>query len=161
MLFQKWIDFNQQVLSIFMCHCDDDFCRNFANAFRKWKTIWSFAALVAKFCENYFPKFRKPNKLSIFQFIFRAVPGGIEFRTMRWPSDHRPSDHWPLGTEDVGPKPARLWPLGYRGLQIARLFEHKWQSNISEYNNISSISEIWGEGTKNGLERIWRINGRS
>ena len=45
------------------------FCRNFANVFRKWKTLWIFAEIDAKFCKNSL-QFPKSSRLFIIQFIF-------------------------------------------------------------------------------------------
>ena len=46
-------------------------CRNFANVFRTWKTIWKFAELVAKSCEFSVENLPRPKKLLInIEFIF-------------------------------------------------------------------------------------------
>ena len=45
------------------------FSNNFANVFRKWKTIWIFEKLAAEFCEN-FPKIFETEKYFIIRFIF-------------------------------------------------------------------------------------------
>ena len=53
----------------------DDICRNFANAFRKWKMEWRFARFVANFANNndFFLQLPEPIELFIIQFIIQFI----------------------------------------------------------------------------------------
>ena len=97
-------------------------CRNFANAFRKWKTLERFAEFVAKVC-GISLRFPKPNKFFInFQYFFTslrsqaAVAGAATVLgwTLGGTGDAATGDRWAPSTSGCRCSHASRWKSMYK-----------------------------------------------